>query len=532
MGAELNQRLFSAADNLRSKMDASEYKNYLLGLIFYKYLSDKLLEKVVELADESCEEYNTQNKQTELYKELLADDDIKKDLIETLIDTLGYDIEPEYLFNVLAHQAKQNTFQLNDLNKGFIQLSTKYDQFSGLFDDVDLQSKKLGTDDQQRNVTITEVLKKLDDVDVIGHDGDVIGDAYEFLISQFASEAGKKAGEFYTPHMVSDMMAQIVAIGQEDKKLFSVFDPTMGSGSLMLNVRNYLNYPDIVKYHGQELNTTTYNLAKMNLILHGVDKGDMRLRNGDTLNKDWPTNEPYTFDSVLMNPPYSAKWSSDDTFLDDSRFNRYGKLAPKSKADFAFLLHGFYHLKDSGTMAIVLPHGVLFRGAAEGVIRKKLLEDGSIDAVIGMPANLFFGTSIPTTVIILKKNRTTQGDVLFIDASNEFIKGKNQNKLSKENIDKIVETYKERKVVEKYAHVATFDEIKENDFNLNIPRYVDTFEEEAPVDMVSVGSTIKDIRKEKAELESSLYNMISSLQFAEENAEWIKGALEVFNREK
>jgi len=529
--AELNSKLFSAADNLRSKMDASEYKNYLLGLIFYKYLSDKLLEKVVELADESYEEYNTPNKQNELYKELLADEDTKKDLIETLIDTLGYDIEPEYLFNILAIQAKQNTFQLNDLNKGFIQLSTKYDQFSGLFDDVDLQSKKLGADDQQRNVTITEVLKKLDDVDVISHDGDVIGDAYEFLISQFASEAGKKAGEFYTPHMVSDMMAQIVAIGQEDKKLFSVFDPTMGSGSLMLNVRNYLNYPDSVKYHGQELNTTTYNLAKMNLILHGVDKGDMRLRNGDTLNKDWPTNEPYTFDSVLMNPPYSAKWSSDDTFLDDSRFNRYGKLAPKSKADFAFLLHGFYHLKDSGTMAIVLPHGVLFRGAAEGVIRKKLLEDGSIDAVIGMPANLFFGTSIPTTVIILKKNRTTR-DVLFIDASNEFTKEKNQNKLSKENIDKIVETYKKREVVGKYAHVATFDEIKENDFNLNIPRYVDTFEEEAPVDMATIGSAIQDIRKEKAELESSLYDMISSLQFDEENAEWIKGALEVFNREK
>ncbi|HDR3492158.1 TPA: type I restriction-modification system subunit M [Bacillus wiedmannii] len=529
--AELNSKLFSAADNLRSKMDASEYKNYLLGLTFYKYLSDKLLEKVVEIADESIEEYNTQETQTQLYRELLVDEDIKNDLIETLVDTLGYDIEPEYLFNVLTNQAKQNTFQLNDLNKAFINLSTKYDQFNGLFDDVDLKTKKLGSDDQQRNITITEVLKKLNDVDVLGHNGDVIGDAYEFLIGQFASEAGKKAGEFYTPHEVSDMMARIAAIGQEDKKLFSVFDPTMGSGSLMLNIRNYINYPDSVKYHGQELNTTTYNLAKMNLILHGVDKEDIRLRNADTLNKDWPTEEPYTFDSVLMNPPYSAKWSSDDTFLDDSRFNRYGKLAPKSKADFAFLLHGFYHLKDSGTMAIVLPHGVLFRGAAEGVIRKKLLEDGSIAAVIGMPVNLFFGTSIPTTVIILKKNRTTR-DVLFIDASSEFTKGKNQNKLSKENIDKIVETYKKREDVEKYAHVATFDEIEGNDFNLNIPRYVDTFEEEEPVDMASVGSAIKDIRKEKTKLESSLYDMISSLQFDDENAEWIKGALEVFNREK
>lgn len=529
--ADLNSKLFSAADSLRSKMDASEYKDYLLGLIFYKYLSDQLLVKVVELAYESLEAFDTQEKQTQLYRDLLADEEIKEDLIETLVDTLGYDIGPDYLFNELTNEAKQNTFQLNDLNKAFIDLSTKYDQFNGLFDSIDLKSNKLGSDDQQRNITITEVLKKLNDIDVIGHNGDVIGDAYEFLISQFASEAGKKAGEFYTPHEVSDMMAQIVAIGQEDKRLFSVFDPTMGSGSLMLNVRKYINRPDNVKYHGQELNTTTYNLAKMNLILHGVDKEDMRLRNGDTLNKDWPTDEPYTFDSVLMNPPYSAKWSSDDTFLDDSRFNRYGRLAPKSRADFAFLLHGLYHLKDTGTMAIVLPHGILFRGAAEGVIRKKLLEDGSIDAVIGMPANLFFGTSIPTTVVILKKNRTTR-DVLFIDASNEFTKVRNQNKLSKEHINKIVETYKKREDVEKYAHVASFEEIEENDFNLNIPRYVDTFEEEEPVDMATVGSTIKNIRKEKAELESSLYDMISSLQFDEENAEWIKGALEVFNRGK
>lgn len=527
----LNQKLFSAADNLRSKMDASEYKNYLLGLIFYKYLSDKLLEKVVVSADASLEDYDTQKKQTELYIELLVDDDIKDDLIETLVDVLGYDIEPKYLFNVLAEQAQQNVFQLNDLNKAFVELASKYEQFNGLFDDVDLTSKKLGSDDQQRNVTITEVLKKLAHVDLMGYSGDVIGDAYEFLISQFASEAGKKAGEFYTPHQVSDMMARIVALGQEDKKLFSVFDPTMGSGSLMLNVRNYLNYPDSVKYHGQELNTTTFNLAKMNLILHGVDSEDMRLRNGDTLNKDWPTDEPYTFDSVLMNPPYSAKWSADDTFLDDSRFNRYGKLAPKTKADFAFLLHGFYHLKDSGTMAIVLPHGILFRGAAEGVIRKKLLEDGSIDAVIGLPGNMFFGTSIPTTVVILKKNRETR-DVLFIDASKDFTKEKNQNKLSTEHINRIVETYKMRETVEKYAYVASFDEIKENDFNLNIPRYVDTFEEEEQIDLATIGSELKVVREKKAELEANLYELISSLQYNEEDEEWINGALEVFKRDK
>ena len=527
MGAELNSKLFSAADNLRSKMDASEYKNYLLGLIFYKYLSDKLLEKVVELADETLAEYNTPEKQTQLYRELLADGNSKSDLIETLVDTLGYDIEPDFLFNVLTSEAKQNIFQLNDLNKAFIDLSTKYSQFNGLFDDVDLKSKKLGADDQQRNITISEVLKKLNDVDVLGHNGDVIGDAYEFLISQFASEAGKKAGEFYTPHEVSVMMARIAAIGQEDKQLFSVFDPTMGSGSLMLNIRNYLNYPESVKYHGQELNTTTFNLAKMNLILHGVDNEDIRLRNGDTLNKDWPTDEPYTFDSVVMNPPYSAKWSADDTFLDDSRFNKYGKLAPKSKADFAFLLHGFYHLKDSGTMAIVLPHGVLFRGAAEGVIRKKLLEDGSIDTVIGMPANLFFGTTIPTTVIILKKNRTTR-DVLFIDASKDFLKGKNQNKLMLENIDKVVETYKNREDVEKYAHVASFEEIKENDFNLNIPRYVDTFEEKEEVDIVELGKELVALNQQIKEAENDFLTMLDELAVTDDTRDIIEATKAVF----
>ena len=527
MGAELNQKLFSAADNLRSKMDASEYKNYLLGLIFYKYLSDKLLEKVVELAGESLDEFSNADKQTVLYRQLLEDEDTKSDLIETLVDTLGYDIAADHLFNVLTMQANQNTFQLNDLNKAFIDLSTKYVQFNGLFDDVDLKSKKLGADDQQRNVTITEVLKKLNGIDVLGHNGDVIGDAYEFLISQFASEAGKKAGEFYTPHEVSDMMARIAAIGQEDKKLFSVFDPTMGSGSLMLNIRNYLNYPKSVKYHGQELNTTTFNLAKMNLILHGVDNEDIRLRNGDTLNKDWPTDEPYTFDSVVMNPPYSAKWSSDDTFLDDSRFNRYGKLAPKSKADFAFLLHGFYHLKDSGTMAIVLPHGVLFRGAAEGVIRKKLLEDGSIDTVIGMPANLFFGTSIPTTVIILKKNRTSR-DVLFIDASKDFIKGKNQNKLSQENIDRIVETYKKREDVEKFAHVASFEEIQENDFNLNIPRYVDTFEEQEEIDIVELGKELVALNQQIKAAENDFLAMLDELAVTDETRDIIEATKAVF----
>src|SRR5690625_3861353 len=528
--SNLNTKLYGAADSLRSKMDASEYKDYLLGLIFYKYLSDNLLLKVVELAEESLEEYDEPMKQVELYKELVSDDAQKEVIENILAGFLGYSIKPDNLFAVIAESTRKNTFQLNDLKAAFQDLAAEHSQFRGLFDVVDLTSRRLGSDDQQRNITISEVVKKLDEINLVGHTGDVIGDAYEFLISRFASEAGKKAGEFYTPQAVSDMMARIVTIGQEDKRLFSVYDPTMGSASLMLNPRKYLNYPNEVKYHGQESNTTTYNLAKMNLILHGVNEEDMNLRNADTLNKDWPTEEPYLFDSVLMNPPYSARWSSDPSFLDDSRFSRYGRLAPKSRADFTFLLHGFYHLKDTGTMAIVLPHGVLFRGAAEEAIRKKLLEDGSIDAVIGLPANLFFGTSIPTTVIILKKNRSTR-DVLFIDASQEFERRRNQNALTEENTIKVLETYKERKNIEKYAYLASFEEIKENDFNLNIPRYVDTFEEDPQVDLASIGNEMKGIREKKSALKSNLSDMITDMTYSEEDAEWIQGAIEVLRNE-
>ncbi len=365
------------------------------------------------------------------------------------------------------------------------------------------------------------MLRALDEIDLFEHDGDVIGDAYEYLIGQFAAGAGKKAGEFYTPQAVSRIISEISSIGQEDRTPFHIYDPTMGSGSLMLNIRRYLSNPKQIHYHGQELNTTTYNLARMNLILHGVDQERMDLNNGDTLDSDWPTEEPYQFDAVVMNPPYSAKWSAADKFLSDQRFERFGKLAPKSKADFAFLLHGFYHLKDTGTMGIVLPHGVLFRGAAEGTIRQALLEMGAIDAVIGLPANIFYGTSIPTTVIILKKNRATR-DVLFIDASSDFDKQKNQNILLPAHIEKIVKAYKQREDTDKYSYVASFEEIKENDFNLNIPRYVDTFEEEEPVDLVQVSDEIAKIENELSEKESSLLDMMNQLTVTEESKEIIE----------
>jgi type I restriction enzyme M protein len=331
---------------------------------------------------------------------------------------------------------------------------------------------------------------------------DILGDAYEYLIGQFASDSGKNAGEFYTPQSVSRLITQIAMHGKEDVRGFTIYDPTMGSGSLLLNARRYSNERLSINYFGQELNTSTYNLARMNMILHGVPINNQHLHNADTLDQDWPIEEPTNFDAVVMNPPYSAHWQPSKGTENDPRFVSYG-LAPKSKADFAFLLHGYYHLKDTGVMCIVLPHGVLFRGGAEGRIRKALLENGAIDTVIGLPANIFFNTSIPTTVTVLKKSRTTR-DVLFIDASKEFEKAKNQNHLTDDNIQKILETYINRKDVDKYAHLASFDEIKENDFNLNIPRYVDTTEPEKPVDVVKVVADIKKNDEEIARLSSEL----------------------------
>ncbi|KFN90593.1 type I restriction-modification system, DNA-methyltransferase subunit M [Tetragenococcus muriaticus PMC-11-5] len=266
------------------------------------------------------------------------------------------------------------------------------------------------------------------------------------------------------------------------------------------------------------------------MVLHNVSAANQHLHNADTLDADWPTEEPTNFDSVLMNPPYSAKWSADKGFLDDPRFSMYGVLAPKSKADFAFLLHGYYHLKDSGVMAIVLPHGVLFRGGAEGKIRKELLENGSIDAVIGLPANIFYNTSIPTTIIVLRKDRDNE-DVLFIDASNEFTKGKNQNVLEDKHIDKILETYKKREVVDKFSHAANYDEIDENDFNLNIPRYVDTFEEEEPIDMAALSKEIIDLDKEIEKSEAEISSMIDELAVTDDSKEFIEAAKAVFNHE-
>ena len=322
-------------------------------------------------------------------------------------------------------------------------------------------------------------------------------------------------------------MTQIAVLDKEDKHGLSVYDPAMGSGSLLLNAKKYVNKPDTIEYFGQEINTSTYNLARMNMMLHGVSNPRQHLNNGDTLDADWPTDEPTNFDLVLMNPPYSYKWSADKGFLDDERFSKYGVLPPKSRADYSFLLHGFYHLKTDGTMCIVLPHGVLFRGSSEAKIRQTLLENGNIYAVIGLPENLFYNTSIPTIIIVLKKHREGN-DVLFIDASKDFEKEKNQNTLTEAHIDRILDAYKNREDIDKYAHLARFEEIEENEFNLNIPRYVDTFEEPEPIDIEQVSKEVQEINKEIEQTTAEFLSLVDELQVTDETADIIQAIKDVF----
>lgn len=526
--SELKNQLWASADILRGKMDASEYKNYLLGLVFYKYLSDQELRAVYEEEHGKVSEYPSKSAQFAGLSEWYNED--SEDIKDIISIKLGYFIAPNDLFYTLRKKADEYNLQISDIQNAFIELGRQGEHFMGLFDDVDLTSSKLGANAQQRNVTVIEVIRALDEIDLFGHDGDVIGDAYEYLIGEFAAGAGKKAGEFYTPQSVSKIISEIVSIGQEETAPFHIYDPAMGSGSLMLNIRQFMRNPDKVHYHGQELNTTTYNLARMNLILHNVEQTQMRLKNGDTLDEDWPTDEPYLFNAVVMNPPYSAKWSADDKFLNDPRFERYGKLAPKSKADFSFLLHGFYHLNERGTMGIVLPHGVLFRGASEGVIRKTLLEMGAIDAVIGLPPNIFYGTSIPTVVLILKKD-SAKRDVLFIDSSKDFEKQKNQNNLRPENIKKIVNTYKKRESVPKYARLADYEEIVKNDYNLNIPRYVDTFDEEEQIDIVALASEMADLNLQIKQKETEFLGLLNELAVTDETKELVEATKRIFNTE-
>jgi type I restriction enzyme M protein len=375
------------------------------------------------------------------------------------------------------------------------------DDFDKLFSELDLNASRLGKTVSQRNELISKVLAHLDKIDFQLQNSqiDVLGDAYEYLISQFASGAGKKAGEFYTPQEVSQILARVVTSGKRELK--SVYDPTCGSGSLLLRVAKYVGRVD--RFFGQELNNTTYNLARMNMILHDVHYADFDIKQEDTL--EHPQHAEFRFEAIVANPPFSAQWSANPIHLSDDRFAQYGRLAPASKADYAFIQHMIYQLDDNGTMAVVMPHGVLFRGAAEGHIRKFLIADRNyLDAVIGLPPNLFYGTSIPACILVFKKCREHPKDVLFIDSSKHFEKGKNQNRLRPEDLDKIIATYEQRKTEDKYSYVASLDEIKENDYNLNIPRYVDTCEPEAEIDLDAVVAEIRELDASMAEIDAKI----------------------------
>ena len=491
----LEQQLWNIANELRGKMDADEFRDYILGFIFYKYLSEKIENFTNELLKEDGITFTSLDSNNSEHEEIL--NSLKDDCVQQL----GYFLKPNELFSAMAKKGNSdnNNFILDDLTQVLrhIESSTmgteSEDDFEHLFEDLDLTSTKLGRTEEAKNKLIAKVLYHLDNInfELKNHDRDVLGDAYEYLIGQFAAGAGKKAGEFYTPQEVSKILAKLVTVGKT--RLKSVYDATCGSGSLLLRVAKEVE--DVSNFYGQELNRTTYNLARMNMIMHDVHYRKFDIKQEDTL--EHPQHLEHRFEAIVANPPFSANWSANPLHLNDDRFSQYGKLAPSSKADFAFIQHMIYHLDDNGTMAIVLPHGVLFRGAAEGHIRQYLIEDRNyLDAVIGLPSNIFYGTSIPTCILVFKKCREHSDNILFIDASNDYEKAKNQNYLTNENIEKIIDTYVNRKEIEKYSHLASLDEIKENEYNLNIPRYVDTFEEEETIDLEKVSSELKALEIE------------------------------------
>jgi len=505
---QLETQLWNIANELRGKMDADGFRDYILGFIFYKYLSEKMeLHADKLLASENIK-----------YQDLAKDSKDASKYIDAVrvntVDTLGYFLKPNELFHIVAAGGATNDNLIEELQRTLndIEQSTmgtdSQDDFDKLFSEIDLNSSKLGNTVSARNNVVAKILQHLDKIDFQLENSkvDVLGDAYEYLISQFASGAGKKAGEFYTPQEVSMVLAKLVTNGKTQLK--NVYDPTCGSGSLLLRVAKEVK--SVGMFFGQELNNTTYNLARMNMILHDVNYSKFDIRQEDTL--EHPQHMEYKFEAVVANPPFSAKWSANPLHLQDERFSQYGKLAPKSKADYAFITHMVYQLDENGSMGTVMPHGTLFRGAAEGHIREFLIKEKNyLDAVIGLPANLFYGTSIPACILVFKKCRENPEDVLFIDASKHFEKGKNQNRLREEDITKILETYQDRKTVDKYSYVAKLSEIAENDYNLNIPRYVDTFEPEPEIDLAEVTAEIKKLDVDSVEVDKQIAEFCKDL---------------------
>ena len=474
---QLAAKIWESANKMRSKIEANEYKDYILGFIFYKFLSEKEVK------------YLKENDWTDEYLPELTEDD--SETVESIQKNLGYFISYDNLFSTWL--AKGSDFSVQDVRDALSAFSrlinpTHKKVFEGVFNTLQTGLSKLGDSAASQSKSISDLIQLIKDIPMDGKQGyDVLGFIYEYLIEKFAANAGKKAGEFYTPHEVSLLMSEIVANHLKDREKIEIFDPTSGSGSLLINIgksaSKYIAGANKVKYYAQELKQNTYNLTRMNLVMRGIEADNIVTRNGDTLEEDWPyfdendpigTYDPLYVDAVVSNPPYSQAWNPTDKET-DPRYAGYG-LAPKGKADYAFLLHDLYHIKPDGIMTIVLPHGVLFRGGEEGEIRKNLIEKNKIDAIIGLPANIFYGTGIPTIIMVLKQKRENT-DVLIIDASKGFVKEGKNNKLRASDIKKIVDAVTHRQNVDKFARVVNRDEIRDNDYNLNIPRYVDSSED-------------------------------------------------------
>lgn len=505
---ELGKTLWDIANSLRGAMMADDFRDYMLSFLFLKYLSDNYVEFAKkELGTDYPDIKNIVKEETEIVKSPLQiwyaanQEDIE--LFEAQMrKKIHYVIKPKYLWDNIAENARtQSNELLKILEEGFkyIEEQSFETSFKGLFSEINLNSEKLGKNYAERNALLAKVINKIKEgVSKLDTTTDTLGDAYEYLIGQFAANSGQKAGEFYTPQGISSILSKIVTLDCQDpksgkkKKINKVLDFACGSGSLLLNVRHEMGTNGIDKIYGQEKNITTYNLTRMNMLLHGVKDTEFEIHHGDTLVNDWSIlnnmnpSKKMEFDAIVANPPFSYRWEPKEETAKDFRFSRYG-LAPKSAADFAFLLHGFHYLSGDGTMAIILPHGVLFRGGKEETIRKKLLSDDNIDAVIGLPANLFYSTGIPVCILVLKKCRRTD-DILFINASSEehYEKGKRQNSLRPEDINKIVETYQFRIEENRYARKVYMREIKDNGYNLNISRYVNLSKEEEKIDLAEV----------------------------------------------
>jgi len=511
---KLGKTLWAIADQLRGAMNADDFRDYMLAFLFLRYLSDnyeaaakrELGKDYPDVAEDVLEQTGASTPLQVWYEENLND---VPEFEKQMRRKVHYVIEPQYLWGNITEMARtQDAELLHTLQQGFdyIENQSFASTFKGLFSEINLASDKLGKTYPERNARLCKIISEIaKGLTQFSTDSDTLGDAYEYLIGQFAAGSGKKAGEFYTPQPISSILSAIVTLdGQEPatgqrKHMDSVLDFACGSGSLLLNVRHRMGPHGIGKIHGQEKNITTYNLARMNMLLHGVKDSEFEIFHGDTLENEWdklretnPARMP-KFDAVVANPPFSYRWEPTDALGEDVRFKNHG-LAPKSAADFAFLLHGFHFLKPDGVMAIILPHGVLFRGGAEARIRTKLLKDGHIDTVIGLPANLFFSTGIPVCILVLKKCKKPD-DVLFINAAGHFEKGKRQNQLRPEDIDKIIGTYQFRTEEARYSRRVSMEEIGENDFNLNISRYVSTAEAEDEVNLASVHADLTELEK-------------------------------------